>query len=465
MVRLVFVFLIIFYLNLPNSSLALTIQLKNGSYLTGEIVSSDDEGFEVRCWHNDGTIKIKWEHLDKKESTRLKNILSVIPLNTISDERDGYKVYLRNGSIYEGILIEEAQSFIQIRTDSGVKNISSDEILRKEPIVINALKIYTTKEWYLEKLKCFDLNKALDNFLLAEYCRNVLKLYDKAKEHYYKSAQISEFYKEKAYQKVAEMGDEQIKSRISQIEKLLNNNDMKSLEEAKNIFLAMKNEVVKDNNLVIKISKIEEMIKEAEQSISSKSEREFNKKIILQYYKLLKVLIKQLCDQNITYADTISYVNTILYKQIITRLSKDNKISEEKVISIIQDRTPSILEELPQREVSYGDGSWIISSEEPESSFLSPEEYAKLQKKIKTINEARDKAAEQNQLIMPDTWWKNADLTKREKFIEALFAEKYLYVVGRKVKPCFLCSGEGLVGKNLCKQCRGNMVEITIVYK
>lgn len=444
-----------------------TIQLKNGSYLTGEITSYDNNGFEIKCWYNNGILKLKWYHLNREEAYRLKIILSVPQLNRDIDEIDASIIYSKSGPIYDGILSEQTSSYFQIKTISGVKNISLNDVIKTEHIKVNPLKVYTSQEWYLEKIKAFNLEDASDNFQLAEYCKTVLKLYEKAKEHYSKAAQLSTFYKEEANKKISELTNITLQEKIDEIEKLIATNDSKSLDQAKEILSKLKNDKnINDTQTAKTIGELEAKIKDKEKNISSKDEKELYKKIYQQYYSALKLLIKKICEQNMSYPDTISYVNTMIYKQIITKLSKDNKKSEDEIANIIGDKSPAKLEDIPRREISYGDGSWLVqNTQETQTSSMGPEEFAKYQKKIKAIIEAKDKAAQKNELITSDTWWKNASSTQKEKFLEASFAEKYMYVIEKKEKPCNVCSGEGVINKNICKQCWGTMVEIIVVYK
>ncbi|MFH0888484.1 MAG: hypothetical protein V1871_04680 [Planctomycetota bacterium] len=443
-----------------------TVQLKNGSYLTGEITSYDSNGFEIKCWYNNGILKLKWYHLNKEEAHRLRIILSVPQLNRDIDEIDASIIYSKSGPIYDGILTEQTSSYVQVKTISGVKNISLNDIIKTERIKVNPLKIYTSQEWYLEKIKTFNLEDASDNFQLAEYCKTVLKLYEKAKEHYYKSAQLSPLYKEEANKKISELTNITLQEKIDEIEKLILTNDSKSLDQAKEILAKLKNDKSSTDTQIAKIiGELEAKIKDKEKNISSKSEKESYKKIYQQYYSALKSLIKKICEQNMSYPDTISYVNTMIYKQIITKLAKDNKMAEDEVANIIGEKSPAKLEDIPRREISYGDGSWLVSQNTEETSNMDPEKFAKYLTKIKAISEAKDKAAQKNELITSDTWWKNVSSTQREKFLEASFAEKYMYFIERKQKPCNLCSGEGVINKNICKQCWGTMVEIIIAYK
>ncbi|MEW6027458.1 MAG: hypothetical protein AB1599_09220 [Planctomycetota bacterium] len=446
---------------------ALTIQLKNGTSLTGEVVSSDEQGIEFKTWDNNGIVKLKWQHFDSEEASRIRKILSLSSLSGEAHNIDGHKIYLKSGTIHEGVVMEKTASQLKIKTITGVKNVANADILRMDPVKINPLGIYTAQEWYAEKAKAFNLEKAPDNYELAEYCRTFLKLYDKAKEHYLKAAELSDSYRERSLQKIAELDNDMVRGKEEEINKLLASKDSKSIEQAKEILANWrKGSGEKLTPAAEKaIRALEGKIKDAEKSLLSKSQKETVKKIHQQCYSSVKSLIKQIGSQEMSYQDTLAYVNTMMYKKMVEKLSKDLKMPEEEIITTLNDRTPEKYGDLQRREATYGDGSWVINAEtQVPPSSMTPEEFAKYQKRIKLIADAKDKAAEKNELIAPEEWWEKAK-GQRDQFLEALFAERYMYIVERKEIPCLTCSGEGVINKNLCKRCWGTMVDITIIYK
>ena len=141
-------------------------------------------------------------------------------------------------------------------------------------------------------------------------------------------------------------------------------------------------------------------------------------------------------------------------------------MTEEEITNILSDKSPEKYDGLPKRETSFGDGSWIVNAElQKQTPSMTPEEFAKYQKRIKAITDAKDKAAQKNELIAPETWWAKASEIQKGAFLESLFIERYMYIIERKETSCLTCSGEGVINKNLCKRCWGTMVDIIIIYK
>ncbi|MBI5777985.1 MAG: hypothetical protein HZA49_00825 [Planctomycetes bacterium] len=445
----------------------LTVELKNGSYLTGEIISSDDQGFELKSWPDNGIVRLKWQHLSSAEADRMKKMLAISSLAGDSYNIDATRVYLKSGQIYEGVTVEKSAAQLRLKTLTGIKNVVLSDAVRVDPVKINPLKVYTAQEWYVERAKTADPKKASDNFELAEYCKTFLKLYDKAREHYRKAAELADSYKARAAQKIAELDQDVSRSRETEIEGLIANKDAKSLEQAKNLLAEWRKEGSPLSAETEKsIRRLEDKLREAEKTLDDKSQKDSAKKIAQQYYASMKALVKKTSGQDLTYQDANAYVNTMLFKLIVDKLVKDTKMTEERITAIINDRSPGKYADLPKYEASYGEGSWIISAEEqaPPAS-MSPEEYAKYQKRVKAVADARDKAVQKNELIAPEQWWAKANEAQKETFLEALFAERYMYVIERKSTPCATCNGEGISNKNLCKRCWGAMNDISVVYK
>ena len=355
---------------------------------------------------------------------------------------------------------------MKLKTIIGIKNIPVTDILRIDESKIDPLKIYTSQEWYSEKVKVFDLGNAADNFELAEYCRQFLKMYDKAKEHYYKAAQLSTSYKERSAKKIDKIENDVIRAKEFEIEKLIANKDSKSLEQAKDTIAEWRKSTTLSPETEKVISDLEKKIADTGKSIASKSQKENEKKISQQCYNAIKLLIKKISAQEISYQDAVSYINTMLYKQIIEKLSKENKITEEEISTILGDKSPEKYENLPKRESSFGEGSWIVNAEiQRQAPSMAPEEFAKYQKRIKAIIDAKDKAVQKNEIITPETWWTKASEPQKGAFLESLFAERYMYIIERKETSCLTCNGEGVINKNLCKRCWGTMIDIVIIYK
>lgn len=455
---------LVIWATLTHSAFAFTIQLKDGTYLTGEVTAQTDEGFEFKRWDNGGVASLRWEHFTTAEANRIKTLLKIKPA-TEADKINGSRIYLSNNMVYEGLVVEETEDSLLLKHITGAKRILKKDILKSEPIQIEIQKVYTTEENYAERLAKINQDKAEDHLKLAEYCQDSLKLYDKAKQHYLKAAELNSAYAGRAQKKIAELDALAFQQKVSQIEKLIAKPDPKAIEDASTLLdnLRKEYENTTDDNIRQTIDSLAEKIDESARSTEEKSFREATKKIINQHYSAMKSYLRKVSDGKFSYSDACYYVSSILPNEIIAKLAKDNKMSEDEVAKILEESGQ--MEGLAQHTVSYGDGSWLMASPPKSPEIGSIDEYTRFQDKMKRLNEAKSRAASNNELISADTWWEKTAPQTREMWLEAFYAERYFTLVEKKEKPCPGCSGEGLQGKNLCKRCWGALVEVTIIYK
>ena len=442
---------------------ALTIKLRTGDYLTGEITQFDEYGFEFKRWDNDGIISVKWFHLPASEINRLKNMLQIKASRNAS-KVDGEKVFTISGAVYEGLITEEENNIL-VKSAGGARRIAKKDVQKREPVQIELFKVYTHLECYNKMLSEIKIDKAADQFKLAEYCYEMLRMFDKAKEHYAKAGEMDVLYRIKAAKKVAEIDSLIVQETIAEIDKYLEKPTIKSIEQAKELLSSINKEYEGSENpdilryIEVSTSKIDAV----EKSLSEKSLQDAAKKIVKQYYTIMKNELRKVSEQKLTYADATYWVSGTVPKNIIAKLAKDNKISEDDVTKIIANM--SKLEGLTSRTASYGEGSWIVASPPAAPSTGDIEQFTQYQEKMKRINEAKTKAATNNELITAETWWQKTAGPQRETYLEAWYAERFLTVIERKEKPCSNCAGEGVIKSKICNRCWGTLVEITIIYK
>ena len=125
----------------------------------------------------------------------------------------------------------------------------------------------------------------------------------------------------------------------------------------------------------------------------------------------------------------------------------------------------SKMEGLVQRTAGYADASWMVASPPQPPNSGDVEQFIAYQEKMKRINDAKAKAASNNELPTTDGWWQKALSSAREAYLEAFYAERFLVIVERKEKPCPTCNGDGVLKNKICNRCWGSIVEVTIIYK
>jgi hypothetical protein len=447
----------------PATGEALTIKLRTGDYLTGEITQADENGFEFKRWDNDGLISIKWFHLPAAEISRLKDLLQ-IKVSRSASKVAGEKVFTISGAVYEGLVTDE-ETNILIKSAGGTKRIVKKDIQKREPVQIDLFKVYTYQECYAKMLSDIKADKASDQFKLAEYCQEALRMFDKAKEHYTKAGELDALYWIKATKKIAEIDVLIVQEAIGQIDKYLEKPTPKLIEQAKELLAGLNKQYENSENTDIlkSIEAATARIDVVEKSLADKNLQEASKKIAKQYYTVMKSELRKLSEPKITYANATLWASGTVPKNIIAKLAKDNKITEDDVTKIVGNM--SKLEGLAPRTASFGEGSWLVASPPPAPTTGDITQFTQYQEKMKRINDAKTKAATANELLTAETWWLKTAAPQRETYLEAWYAERFLTVVEKKEKPCPNCSGEGVIQSKLCNRCWGTLVEITIIYK
>ena len=458
-------FFFIFYLFIgclltPQFLQAMAVELKDGQYLQGEIIGHDDQGFEFKRWDNEGVVYIYWYHLPPREITRLKNFLNVQPAE---EKTKGYRVYTAGSEIFEGVPVEDSAEKLVLKNINKTRTFSKKEILKTETVELDLFAVYTKDELYQEKNKKYDLNRGVDNYNLAQYCRDVLIYYVLAEKHFRKAADLDPSLQNQVNLDVTGLEKIELNQEIQKIMKFLRENDIKS---AKEVLQTIKNTFDLTNSDLNKIvQQTETAVSALEQQVKENRQKGINKKIINDWHKELKSLLRKTAgNTRLTYSDAIQYVANLLKKELVKKLADDYEIIEKEVETIWANRD---LKEAPQKTAGYGDGSWILFRlTAPDNSTI--EEFAKYREKIRLINNARRLAADKNKLLTSDVWWEQVSPTTKEKWLEAYFAERQMTIVQVKKENCSNCQGEGVLkSKNneLCDRCQGETLEVTVIYQ
>ncbi|MFA5794660.1 MAG: hypothetical protein WC980_06295 [Candidatus Brocadiia bacterium] len=444
-------------------SYSLTIKLRNGDYLTGDVSKSDEDGFEFKRWDNEGVISIRWYHLPAFEINRMKSMLQIKVMQNVA-RVTGEKIFTSSNAIYEGVIVAEDDENVYVKNTGGTRKINKKDIRKRDQVQIDLFKVYTYNECYDKMLSEIKIEKAADQFKLAEYCQDTLKMYDKAKEHFLKAGELDIAFRSKVTKKIIEIDMLVIQDAIFQVEKLLEKPPQKNIDQAKEILLNISKQFENSENqdMLKSIESIKNKISGAEKLISDKNLQDAAKKISRQYYTNLKNELRKVSEGKLSYGDATYWVSTNSPKNILSKLSKDNKITEEETSKIIANMSKL---EGSSHTANYGEGSWIVASAPKAPSTNDIEKFTEYQDRMKRINDAKSRAANNNELITADTWWNKAVPAQRESWLEAFYAERLLTVLDKKEKPCSNCVGEGIIKSKLCNRCWGTLVEITIIYK
>ncbi|MBI4835545.1 MAG: hypothetical protein HY811_12100 [Planctomycetes bacterium] len=442
---------------------AVSIKLRDGSYVQGEITDWDDNGFDFKKWGSEAIIRFKWTQLPQEEITRLYDFLDIkIQGNQVEAER----IYLKSGKTMVGIKISETDKELTIKTKDGEKIIPLDNIWLSEKTKVSILDIYTPQEAYDMEVKKYDLAKAEDNYKLAEYCVATLVALDKARLHFDKAVSLDASYKEKVEKRVAEMNLAALKQEIQKIENVLLKGKTKDAATALDKLKKMPE--FKNNPDAQKIfQETQQKITDYEKKNTQDVTNDLVKRIIGEYYKTVEASVSKIAfDNKLSYSIVTQYADTYLLKEVTSKVAEKMDMEEAEIDKMWKTRT---LEQSKKRTISYGDGSFLKASsmKAPDPSDIS--EYARYEEKMALINQAKSDASQKKKLLNSDTWWKNATASSKKDWLLAYFGERQGKGVDRKTEFCPNCRGEGITRKSsksfeLCTRCQGCMQDLYITY-
>jgi hypothetical protein len=442
---------------------AVTIKLRDESYIQGEITNWNDTGFEFKRWGTEAVIWFKWEQLPPEEVTRLYDLLGIkIQGNEVMVER----IYLKSGKVVVGIKLAETDRDITIKNKDGEKTILRDNVWLTEQTKVPILDIYTLPEAYEMEAKKYDLAKADDNYKLGEYCQQVLGLVDNARQHFLKAAALDRNYEEKVAAKIGEIDIDSINREIQKIENILLKGQTK--EAATALDKLKKLPEYKNNPQVQKMfQETQQKITDFEKKNTTDITKDLAKRVVGEYIKAFEASIAKIAsDSKFSYALVTQYVDNYLLKEVTSKVAEKLDMEDAEVEKIWKARTS---EQGKKRTISYGDGTFLKASalKTPDPSDIS--EYARYEEKMTLINQAKNDASQKKKLLTSDSWWKVATVASKKEWLMAYFGERQGKGIERKTEFCTTCRGEGITRKSpkvfeLCTRCQGCMMDLYITY-
>ncbi len=443
---------------------SLDIKLPNGSYIQGEVVQSDERGFDFKIWNTDGVINFKWDQLNQDEAKRIRSILDI---KIMGDEVSAMIFYVKSGEILIGLIEEQNERSVIIKTKNGSKSLLKENILGSEPRVANILDIYLPEEVYEMKKKGYDFSKAVDCFNFGEYCLKSLGLNDRARILLNAAANLDKKYLIKIEGYIKEINKAALLFEIKKIDDLISKYDFK---KAREIIDDLKKQPVfygdKEFNEII--FSVLGKINDAEKALKEQKSKELTKKIISEWHKILDNSIAQIAgDNNLSFDIVSEYVTLYLTKEILNKVARNLDLDSKEVQKLWLSRNKDLS---PKKSASYGEGSFVT----PNAGSIPPpseniDEFLKYREKMQLIASAKNEAARKKTLMTAQAWWAKASVSVKQSWIYACYAQRQMKVLEVKRITCLNCQGEGIIRKNqknveLCPHCQGCTVDIVISY-
>ncbi|MCE9583204.1 MAG: hypothetical protein K8T20_11995 [Planctomycetes bacterium] len=434
-----------------------TIRMRDGTYHSGEVVSSDDEIVRIRFAENGLELDLKWDQLAGGEAQRLKARSAMEKASRFL--MAGEVIYTTRNETLEGIVLEENADKLKMKTAKGTKDVNIKSIARREKTQINALSVYTPDELYASKSPLYKLDTASGNFDLGDLCL-AISLFAKAKEHFAKTLELDATWKSRVDPRMAKaeagIREAEAAAMMKEAEELTAKD---KLEEA----VAKYKEIVEKYPGTAAATKAAELANKGEGNVTalkSEQKKEADKKRAKAYYDEMKSLVGKAVAAKLTFQQLKDYVEKTMTGEILDKLAEREKADRKQFEADWRSR------ELDDwKQASYGEGSWMM---EPDQLAIEKstnlDDIRNKNKNAQLITDLKAAAAAERKLV--DAWWTKQTTTVKINWLSAYAAEKTMLTKPPDHAPCSKCAGKGILGATaLCMRCLGIGQDRVISYK
>ncbi|NUN50018.1 MAG: hypothetical protein HUU15_14415 [Candidatus Brocadiae bacterium] len=433
-----------------------TIRMRDGSYHSGEVVSSDDANVRIR-FQSGLELDLKWDQLAPGEAARLR--MRAATEKAARFLVDGVVVSTEH-DVFEGIILEETADRVRLKTARGTKEIPKVAIKGRETTRINALSVYTPEEVYASKSGLYATDSAAGNFDLGELCLSI-GLFPKAKEHFTRALEIDPGWKVRIDPRLAsaETGvrEAEAAAMLKEGEALIAGG---KLEEG----IGILKDLLSKYPGTAAASKAGELVTKGEQDVGALQDvqkKSTDLKRAKAYYDEMTALIRKATTSKLTFQGLKEYVEKTLATEIIAKLAAKDGVDVKQWEADWRARN---LEEW--KTASYGAASWMMEPNvlvvEGEGSL---EDKLKRQKNAQQIADLKKQAEDLRKGV--DAAWAKLSQTDKVAWLTAYAAEKSLTVKQPVDHPaCSMCQGKGVLGTTkLCTRCLGIGKDRLVSYK
>lgn len=443
---------------------AVSVRLRTGDLLSGDVVSTDTDGFKLKRWDNGGVVAVQWEHLAVEDARRMRKILT-LPEEAEREMIEIVRIQTKNGSFLEGKILEENADKITLRTKEGTKHIPAGSVLKREISQIEATSLYTPKELYDEKAKGVTDTDPSGQFDLGSLCMR-LQMWPEAEQHFKKALELDASLKDKVDQRLAMVSRKRKDGdSIALVKATRDLIDDRKAKDARASFDKLKADY---GDLVAKadLESLESDLVALEKggAGTNNTAKAPDDKLFKDFCTILGTQLKlPAADRTVNFDTAKTYIEQIVYKEVARDLAKRLKMKPEDFDDRWNKRNVAAM-----RRATYGEGTWVIEGRKTKKKDeggapTSLDDLKKMQEADKIIEDLWAKDRRDFKLLQED-WWKAASAERRLAWLEAYAAEKLFLVDHLEWPKCRNCGGKGLAGKDLCKTCQGVKNEKVVVY-
>lgn len=467
------------------------VRVLDGRLLVGEITEHDLDGLVVLSARNGGRYQLGWSDLFPGEAERLKTSFGYkteIETPMVSADR----LLLVNGQQITGRILRRDNSEIEIRSRSMTTVVPISRLAAPpERVVVEAIEVLTTEQFYNERLPQIALTEAMANYDFARELE-AIGAYELALGHLQVAAQLG-------------ADDAALVSRV--------NGMIPRME------LAIEHKIETDKIKEIRTLIYRERFAIAEEKLDEFRELHSNSPVYEDYLKVAEKFESQREDA------MVRYLRRNWYKRAASLLKKkslDRKATMESLQTYATSEVPEAvraamvvelesmkenmdlseidalwarrMENKPKRhQAGFGNGTWILGEERARAGLKEEEEDQEdgrtqaekdLQDRYKRYLENLERSrrsAGVSEEASPDEWWNTTSASARYQWLLAYYAEysgdfNLLKVYFDK---CGTCNGDGFeelveLGasssgggnkRRKCRTCHGVQVKRSLFFR
>jgi hypothetical protein len=436
---------------LPSSADGEILRLKDGSFLQGKVVDSDKKFVTFLRWDTGGVVRLSWQQLTEEDRLRMGRKLGLI---VTEDARaikvDGMRFTLKTGEVIEGVLVEETDAHLLIRTTPGKPFKYPRSVVKsREPLKLDILRVYTEEEAYQRKLETDGEPADFQGHMArADYCQR-LGYFEMEKEHLEKANGLGA--PDESQQQLIDnrleilvelIKDREVLRRIKAINRLIAN---KKFAEAQDAWKDVQGEYPQSKIVTDDLEKVEDKI--------AKEKANFLRSVVVRgWFSNLRSLVQsKVREKELTLADAKKWAQRELSREILTRLTEAHSIEEGEIKETFDNRKTYVY-----YKATYGTGTFIVEKSKSSKSGSGSSIIDQLGEKIGLGKDAREKVKEafgfstkkkkkDNKTQTPDDWWEKATSSMKYQWLTAFYAENSgdIEVVRLDTSACSECGGKG----------------------
>lgn len=457
------------------------IRLKSGQWLQGEIVEHTESEFRFERWDTGGVVTIAWDSLLAEDALRIQRQLGYVTEEDIQETVRGVQVLLKDGKLYEGLLLSEGGGVVRIKTAFRTIEVPVDEIKPASngslhrPVELQITKIYSRRELYDEKFAELEaLNsgqeikvQAQNHYVFSDWLMRAGYL-EEAREHLQQAMELDPEYQTRFEETLVTIEEKIARKAIEdRFEEVRTFARSRTFDRAFAALDAIASEVPAEQ--------LTRDPKAERDWVQAEKDRYMAGEVPEQFFRNLRNLASARArDRKSTFAESLQYAGQEMGTAALQKAAADLGIEEAEATQYFGQRSRQT------RNASFSSGTFIVGSGvDGEAGGAAPPGGGRGAGGGRGGNRGGNAGGNQGQQQEDpkEVWWRGASSTTKGNFLYAYHCLQNFEVVNNKHRPCQNCGGKGFLTRlnsgvgggsgtsYECPRCHGSKYDRSIQFK